>query len=58
MHGGIFIAILAVFIVWLIMNKTTTGFELKTVGLNKHAAEYAGMSAKKTIILAMVISGA
>ncbi len=38
------------------MNKTTTGFELKTVGLNKHAAEYAGMSAKKTIILAMVIS--
>ena len=58
LHGGIFIAILAVFIVWLIMNKTTTGFELKTVGLNKHAAEYAGMSAKKTIILAMVISGA
>ena len=55
LHGGIFIAILAVFIVWLIMNKTTTGFELKTVGLNKHAAEYAGMSAKKTIILARFI---
>ena len=58
LHGGIFIAVAAVFVIWLIMNKTTTGFELKTVGLNKHAAEYAGMSAKKTIILAMVISGA
>ena len=57
LHGGIFIAIAAVFVVWLLMNKTTTGFELKTVGLNKHAAEYSGMSAKKTIILAMLISG-
>ena len=57
LHGGIFIAIAAVFVVWILMNKTTTGFELKTVGLNKHAAEYSGMSAKKTIILAMLISG-
>ncbi|MGY3724775.1 nucleoside ABC transporter membrane protein [Granulicatella balaenopterae] len=57
LHAGIFIAIAAVFIVWFVMNKTTLGFELKTVGLNKFAAEYAGMSAKKNIILSMMISG-
>lgn len=58
LHAGIFIAILAVGVVWFIMNRTTLGFELKTVGMNKFAAEYAGMSAKKNIILAMAISGA
>lgn len=58
LHMGIFIALVAVGVVWLFLNKTTLGFELKTVGLNKHAAAYAGMNTKKTIILAMVISGA
>lgn len=58
LHMGIFIALLVVGIIWIVLNKTTTGFELKTVGLNVHAAEYAGMSTKKTIILAMFISGA
>lgn len=58
LHLGIFIAVLAVGCIWLLMNKTTIGFELKAVGLNPHAADYAGMSAKKNIILAMLISGA
>ena len=37
--------------------KTTRGYELKAVGFNKHAADYAGMSVNKNIILAMTISG-
>lgn len=57
-HGGIFLALIAAVLVMILMARTTTGFELKAVGLNPHAAKYAGMSAKKNIILAMFISGA
>ncbi|MCI7677246.1 MAG: ABC transporter permease [Streptococcus orisratti] len=55
---GIFIAFIAVAIIWFLLNKTTLGFEIRSVGLNPHASEYAGMSAKRTIILSMIISGA
>src|SRR5699024_8021631 len=57
MHNGIFIAIIGVFIMWFILEKTTTGFELRSVGFNENASEYAGMNVNKNIILAMVISG-
>ena len=43
---------------WFILEKTKTGFELKAVGFNQQASEYAGMSVNKNIILSMVISGA
>ncbi len=56
-HTGIFLAILFAILVHIMMNKTTIGFELKSVGLNKHAANYAGMNAKKNIISAMLLSG-
>lgn len=55
---GIFIALIAVALIWFILKKTTLGFEIRSVGLNPSASEYAGMSAKRTIILSMVISGA
>ncbi|MFV8043658.1 ABC transporter permease [Streptococcus pluranimalium] len=55
---GIFFAFIAVVIIWFLLNKTTLGFEIRSVGLNPYASEYAGMSAKRTIILSMVISGA
>lgn len=55
---GLFIAILAVVLYWFVMKYTTTGFELRAVGLNNDAATYAGMSAKKNIILSMFLSGA
>lgn len=58
LHSGIFIAIIMVFLVWIFMNQTTFGFELRSVGLNPDATEYAGMNAKKNIILAMLMSGA
>ena len=58
LHYGILIALAMVLVMWLILEKTTRGFELKAVGLNQHASEYSGMNVNKNIILAMVISGA
>ncbi|MER2262605.1 MAG: ABC transporter permease [Psychrobacillus sp.] len=58
LHYGIFIALAMVLVMWFILEKTTTGYELKAVGFNKHASEYAGMNVSKNIILSMVISGA
>jgi general nucleoside transport system permease protein len=55
---GLFLAVIAVIIVSFIINKTTLGFELRAVGFNRHAAEYAGMKVNRNIILSMLISGA
>ncbi|MBP2097824.1 ABC transporter permease [Enterococcus rivorum] len=55
---GIFLAFIFLIIIWFLMKKTTLGFEIRSVGLNPFASEYAGMSSKRTIILSMVISGA
>ncbi|AHN20981.1 ABC transporter permease [Lysinibacillus sphaericus] len=57
LHYGILIALLMVMVMWFILEKTTRGYELKAVGFNQHAAEYAGMSVNKNVILAMTISG-
>ncbi|QOR68618.1 ABC transporter permease [Cytobacillus suaedae] len=54
---GLFLAVIAVIVIGFIINKTTLGFELKAVGFNRHAAEYAGMKVNRNIILSMVISG-
>lgn len=55
---GLFLAVIVVIIISFIINKTTLGFELKAVGFNRHAAEYAGMKVNRNIILSMLISGA
>ena len=57
MHLGIIVALLMVAVMWFILEKTTRGYELKSVGFNQNAAKYAGMDVKKNIILAMTISG-
>lgn len=54
---GFLIAIIAVVVVWFILEKTVLGYELKAVGFNRHAAEYAGMPVKRNIIVSMMISG-
>jgi ABC-type uncharacterized transport system permease subunit len=56
-HGFLIALILSVFIWWL-FRRTTTGFRLETVGQNKNAAWYAGISIKRSILLAMTIGGA
>ncbi len=55
---GIFIAIGMVVVVYIILNRTKLGFELKMCGSNRDASRYAGVNEKKNIILAIVISGA
>ena len=56
-HAGIFLALIFALLVYILLNRTTRGLELKTVGLNRHAANYAGMNAKRNIIEAMFLSG-
>ncbi|WP_046720788.1 ABC transporter permease [Heyndrickxia coagulans] len=58
LHNGIYLSLVAVVVMWFIIEKTTLGFELKSVGFNQSASEYAGMSVNRSIILSMVISGA
>lgn len=58
MNIGIFIAIFFAVIIYIVLQKTTFGYELKACGLNRNAAKYAGINAKRNIILAMTISGA
>ena len=55
---GIFIAIAVAILIWVIINKTTFGYELKACGHNKDAAKYAGINEKKNIVLSMTIAGA
>ena len=55
---GIFIAIAVAVLIWVIINKTTFGYELKACGHNKDAAKYAGINEKSNIVLSMTIAGA
>ena len=55
---AIFLAIIVAIVVWVVLEKTTFGYELKAVGLNKNAARYAGINEKKNVILSMTIAGA
>lgn len=55
---GIILAILTVFLVRFIMNRTVLGFEMKAVGCSRTAAKYAGIKVGKNIVITMVISGA
>ena len=57
-NGGFLIALLAVAVIYVLLQKTTFGYELKAVGHNKDAAKYAGINEKYCIVLSMVIAGA
>ena len=58
MNISIFIAILFAIVAWIILSKTTFGYELKACGFNRNASIYAGINAKRNIVLSMVIAGA
>ncbi len=57
-NGGILLAIVIAVGVYVLLNKTTFGYQLKACGSNRHAARYAGINDRKNIILSMSISGA
>lgn len=52
------IALILTIVIWVVLNKTKFGYELKATGNNMHAAKYCGMKEKRNIILTMLISGA
>ena len=56
-NGGILIAIVLAIVVYILLNKTTLGYQLKACGSNRHAARYAGINDKRNIVLSMAISG-
>ena len=57
-NGGILVAILIAILIYILMTKTTLGYQLKACGANRHAARYAGIADKRNIVLSMAIAGA
>ncbi len=57
-HGGLIIALVAVVIVWFILNRSKWGYEIRLIGDNPRAATYAGIRMKRNVILVMMLSGA
>ncbi|HLQ61636.1 MAG TPA: ABC transporter permease [Candidatus Acidoferrales bacterium] len=58
LHAGLLLALVAVPVVWFLLERTTVGFRIRTVGLSQGAARAAGMSVAWTLLLTMGISGA
>ncbi len=57
LHVGIFVALAALVVYWLLLGRTTLGFEIRAVGANPEAARYAGIPVARSTIAAMGISG-
>lgn len=58
LNSGIIIAIITTIIIYVLLEKTTFGFQLKAVGFNRDAARYAGVNDKRNIVYSLLISGA
>jgi general nucleoside transport system permease protein len=57
LHIGFFIALGALVVFWLILNRTTLGYQVRAVGFNPEAARYGGISVARNYVYAMAISG-
>src|SRR6478736_1316484 len=57
LHSGIFVALGALVVFYIILNRTTLGYEVRAVGFNPEAARYGGISVARNFIIAMAISG-
>ena len=57
LHIGFVLMLLAIWFTDWFLERTTSGFELRTVGLNQNAAKYAGMNVPFNVVLAMALSG-
>lgn len=56
-HYGLVLAIVVAFLVWLVLDRTRWGFEIKVIGKNPLAARYAGMDIARNVLLVMCVSG-
>jgi simple sugar transport system permease protein len=57
LHVGFFMAIAALVVYWITLNRTTLGYEVRAVGFSPEAARYGGISVARNYFLAMAISG-
>jgi ABC-type uncharacterized transport system permease subunit len=57
LHVGLFIALGMLVVYWVILNRTTLGYEVRAVGFNPEAARYGGISVRRNYFLAMAIAG-
>ena len=57
LHIGIFVALAALVVFWVVLNRSTTGYEIRAVGLNPEAARYGGMSVARNYLLVMAVCG-
>jgi len=58
LHIGFFVALAALVVFYLVLNRTTLGYEVRAVGFNPEAAAYGGINVKMNLFRAMAISGA
>jgi ABC-type uncharacterized transport system permease subunit len=58
LHLGIFVALAALVVFWVLLNRTTLGYEVRAVGFNPDAAEASGINVRRNYILVMAICGA
>jgi general nucleoside transport system permease protein len=58
LHAGLFIALFALIVYHVLLNRTTLGYEVRAVGFNPDAARYSGISVSRNYFLAMGIAGA
>jgi simple sugar transport system permease protein len=57
LHVGLFIALAMPVVFWLILNRTTLGYEVRATGFNPDAARYGGVNVRRSYVMAMAISG-
>lgn len=57
LHLGVVIALIAAVVVYIVLWKTTLGFQIRAVGANPRAARHAGIDVSRSVFIAMVISG-
>jgi ABC-type uncharacterized transport system permease subunit len=57
LHIGFFVSLAMLVVFWVVVNRTTLGYEVRAVGFNPDAAAYGGISVRKNYIRAMAISG-
>jgi simple sugar transport system permease protein len=56
-HWGLVFAVVAAFLIWLVLDRTRWGYEIRLIGENATAARYAGVSLARNIMLVMFLSG-
>jgi general nucleoside transport system permease protein len=57
LHVGLFVALAALLVFWVLLNRTVTGYEVRAVGFNPEAARASGISVGRNYVLVMAICG-